>query len=667
MDDTLFEDVPYDDSDADDSGLFEDTLHPEMHNRTLASVVDSQNNEAVLNRPDVSPARSALVGAGQSATIGFAEEVTAPFAAAAGMAGVGGELPSLPGESTWDKYQRLMQEYRDVARDEQAGAQEQNPGSYTAGAVAGGIASPGLGLLKGASMAAKGLQAVKVPALIAKAASGAGAGAIGGGAAGLGEAQGSLEERLPQAEETAKMGAGIGAAIPVVGAGLATAGKTAGKIAELPLVKKTIEGFKRGVKDESLVTETGRREASGIGRELAGDLFSDIKKVQSDIGESIEAEINAAHDSGRKLNLESQIEDAFSKLDTIKKEGSKEAASYAAGVESEIKKILKIPKESEFMGVADDALPEGLIVPSAKAVSKEITPKQAQDLKQVLYNYTPKKMMAPQEIAPAGVAKELRSAISSQLNDLTDDLPRLNKEYGIVKDSLKRLNINEKSLPSQIKEKVNRVVARLEDESTSGDDARQLINDVLGDIEKVAPEVAKKYAMPLEDIAQRLKLTKEITKGLQSGLSFGTLQGLTKAGANVAGLVASKLGGAKIGAGIKGVSSFTKDVLQHDLSTKGAIKYKTQGAEALNLASKAVEPYKVQRQVASAAESADPQLLKDQATNIRQQHGKQGEQLATILENMADQSKDTRRALMFTVLQNPMHRKMLGLMDEEKR
>ena len=606
---------------------------------------------------EIGKGRAALIGAGQGATFGFGEELTAPIVAAGGM--VAGalspeqKLPTLPGESTWDKYQRLMQTYRDVAREEQQAAQAQQPIAYTAGALAGGLTAPGLGV-------GKVLGATKGMSLIPRVAAGSLTGAGIGGLAGAGEAEGTVEERLPAAGEGAKTGSVVGAALPVAGAALSTGKKVASKIGKMPVIEDIVKSFQRGVKGENLITKTGRQEASDVVRQKGGELYKDIKTLQDEVGTKITNEIDAAREAGKKVDLSEEVNDVLARLEKIKAEGSQEAAAYATSVEKEIKKVLGIKsQEKGFMGVPSKDLPEGLIVPEAPTVDlTQIDPKKAQDLKQVLFDYTPKKGMAPQELEPARIAGELRGNASGKLSSLTYKLPELNEQYGAIKDSLKRLKINEKALPTQIEEKINNVVTKLEKQNVTGDNARKIIEDVLADIKQVSPTIATKYRTQFNDIVERLNLAEKIIKGGESISLTGTPKAAAMTVSNVAGLAAGKVGGRMAGPVGQGVNKLAET----PLVKQSIVRSQVQSPEAIQ---KMVEPYKIQRQVANTAENAEPETLQTEANRIRKKYGQQGEQLSTILEKMSTQDKDARRALMFSILQNAAYRKMLELIPEE--
>jgi hypothetical protein len=94
---------------------------------------------------------SAGRGAMQGASLGFADEATG--AVKAGIGALQGEKPSL---------KELYQQYRDIERKKNEDAQAQNPKSYMAGNIGGGVATtliPGLNIAKGATLANAAIKA----------------------------------------------------------------------------------------------------------------------------------------------------------------------------------------------------------------------------------------------------------------------------------------------------------------------------------------------------------------------------------------------------------------------------------------------------------------------------------------------------------------------------
>lgn len=156
----------------------------------------SKNELAWMSEPptkeaEISQTEAALLGAAQGATLGFADELTG--AGETAIKAVKGEVP-LNKEALLEEYRKL----RDLTRESYKAAEEEHPGTYTAGQVAGGIGTafvPGLNIAKGASLAKTALQ-------------GAGLGA----AAGLGASEELDKEAALSAAQGAALGGGLGAA-----------------------------------------------------------------------------------------------------------------------------------------------------------------------------------------------------------------------------------------------------------------------------------------------------------------------------------------------------------------------------------------------------------------------------------------------------------------------
>lgn len=133
----------------------------------------------------------------QGATFGFADE----------LAGVGAAM--VPGGKT-------RAEATAASRDRVAGLREAAPVASFLAEMAGGVAIPALAMARPATVGGKAL-----------------AGGIAGGAAGaaygLGEGEGSLGERAQGAVGPGAIGAAVGAALPLVGAGMARGASTAGR------------------------------------------------------------------------------------------------------------------------------------------------------------------------------------------------------------------------------------------------------------------------------------------------------------------------------------------------------------------------------------------------------------------------------------------------------
>lgn len=162
--------------------------------------VEGYNPKSGMVEPEYGKAGSAAMGAADTTTFGFGDELASTLAAG---------IESLPGRSGMSRSQILAQ-----MRGNQEDAQTQNPGSYLAGQVGGGVAQ---GLATGG--AGFGANAVKTGAGLGRVAAGMGAdGLIYGGLQGAGGGT-DLESRAKGAAIGGITGFGTGAVAPFVVAG----------------------------------------------------------------------------------------------------------------------------------------------------------------------------------------------------------------------------------------------------------------------------------------------------------------------------------------------------------------------------------------------------------------------------------------------------------------
>lgn len=146
-----------------------------------------------MQQRGVSNAESLVTGGAAGATFGGADEA------------FGGLMAAIPGEGSMsDRYAFG----RERARAMQDASRAENPIAHGVSEVAGAVSVPSGVAMSGASL----------PAKVAK---GAAAGGVGGGAFGFLGAEGGAENRKDAALESAKLGAALGGAAPVVGAGIA--------------------------------------------------------------------------------------------------------------------------------------------------------------------------------------------------------------------------------------------------------------------------------------------------------------------------------------------------------------------------------------------------------------------------------------------------------------
>lgn len=654
------------------SGAFNWDDHPIAEPDVQAASEDKEKPETV------SAGRAALVGAGKGVSFGFNEELEAPFAAGAAMFN---GVPDLPYEEPGalgrlEKFTRLMDQYKALSRDEAHRASEEHPVAYTAGAVGGSLLLPGLGLGKAGVAAAEGagLQGAKLAA--AKIGAGAAEGAAQGALTGAGEAEGGIVNTANSAVQGGTVGGLAGAAIPAAAAGIKTAKGIGAAAKEIPIVGELGELYERGAKGQNLITKAGRQEAEDVVRnEFAGQLAGDLKTTTQQVGKQIGAKIDEASANGTKVDLTDEINQTLETLKEMRTKGPQDSRANAANIEDEIKSILGIKDPAKAVDELAGG-PEGLIAPKVEeaAVKHEVDPKVAQELKQLLQDYSPTHGMNSAEYKSARVADDLKGSVKDKLNEVTGlneptttgldkvEGPSLNKQFSDLKTVADtRLKIDYNDSPNNIRDKITALLSGLEKTNVPGSTKREIIKDAVQALKQVNPEMAAKYEGPLTDAVQRLELAQNTVGGGGRAGLFGTTRAAAGTVANAAGLATNKIGLTKAASGIAKATETLAPLAQ-----KGAPTLFNQSTEGIQRARDSeTEPYKIHRQIAKIAETSAPETLTAQAAQVREQYGEQGNSLATILENMSKAKPDSRRALMFTVLQNPAYKKMLGLGKED--
>lgn len=694
MDDSLFEDKPYEEqapapvkaeakaAPSMDDHLFEDKPHP-----------DSKKQEPV------STSRAALVGAGNGASLGWGNKLSAPVMAALEM----NDAPTLQDEKpdsgslkdqlygTLAKFQRLKDQARQGMDQEQQGAKTQHPIAYGAGTLAGGLLPTSLlpvakygqvvkGAAQGASEAAGGGALGTLASTGVKAVGGAGLGAGFGAVQGSGEA--APGDEIEGAESGAKTGAKVGAFIPVGAQALESTGGAiksgAEAISKNPLVSDTLENFQRGLQGQNLITSSGRRAAAQTVRDTGASLADSLQDLKNTVGEKIGGAIDDSSEAGDKIDVTEPVKNTMKKLDELSKT---DTTGYAAGLKKQIRTILGIKPEvaeaDTVYGVDKSKAPEGLIMPDEAEASTadkkiEIPPNKAQELKLLLDKFTPKKGMDPLRVPAAQAADDLQGQVKKGIQSTVPGLDGengLNAQYGTMKDALKRLSVNAKQLPEQTQDKIFSTLSSLENENVSGDQARSKIQDVLNSVREVDPDMADTFEGQIKDAVKPLQLANKNVGGSSARGIIGVPRSIVTSTANAAGLAANKVGANAVMNGAsdlaEGVSdmvpqpvkSFAQAVMNAPKAPSGVLE----AVDATTSKTPSVIPYKAQRQVADATAKADPQTLTAQAKSIRDQYGPKGEQLAHALENMATENESKRQSLMFMVMQNPANRKMMGL------
>lgn len=212
--------------------------------------VEGYNPASGLVEPEYGKAGSAAMGAADTTTFGFGDELASTVAAG---------IEALPGRSGMSRSQILAQ-----MRGNQQAAQEQNPGSYLAGQVAGGVAQ---GVATGG--AGFGANAARTGAGLGRVAAGSAVdGLIFGGLQGAGGGT-DLQSRAKGAAIGGATGLGLGAAAPFAVAGVQAAAR--------PIVAPVMSRLRPAAYAEQAMTEGVRR--SGM---TTDDIANMMARSQAD-------------------------------------------------------------------------------------------------------------------------------------------------------------------------------------------------------------------------------------------------------------------------------------------------------------------------------------------------------------------------------------------------
>lgn len=202
--------------------------------------------------PDIGRGQALATGALQGVTANFGDELSGVMAAGdnapamlrlpVGAARLGAEFGSGQAGPATDAYEQA----REVTRANTQAAQEQYPGTYTAGNIGGAVAVPGGALARGATVPARMLGGMAL---------GSGYGAMSG----IGEGV-TPEQRAMQGLTGGAVGAGVGLVAPPLVEGAIRAGQAA----TAPIVNSVRGAF-------NPASEASRRVVGAVERDRAAD------------------------------------------------------------------------------------------------------------------------------------------------------------------------------------------------------------------------------------------------------------------------------------------------------------------------------------------------------------------------------------------------------------
>ena len=622
--------------------------------------------------PETTQSQAALDKFTEGATFGFSDELAGAFEAggqAVGLKGLGGPVTDIEftGDPTLDK-QKLLEAYqrgREAQRAKQQAAEEQFPKTALAADIAGGLAMPG-GVLKQAGKGALKLGGKQAAKQILKtgarkgAAAGAGIGALEG--AGRTEEDVLSEEGLKDIAESSLYGGLLGGAIGKVGEKF-TKAKMAKKAEELAEEADVAAQRSLGATDKEIaetVTEQVAGTSKGKGLQAIEEGIVDpLSRPKEVYRKAIEAK-NAIKDGYETVinKFDNEVNLSGAQADDL-------AQQFHQKVVNEVNESLKTasdeltPAMTKKLGSDLERLQDDLF----QALRSNNPIRDLQNL-YVQYN----KAFHNSRISPTGEArKSMRNVIKEIQRNLAETLEEgTKKEFNdLDRRYTNILDIEEMTAKATGKKQslglgdlIQGATARLTGIPLAGElvtgasiASKKLIGKGLEDVMGGAGAIRKsKQAKTLKEFAEGLGEETAEEAGTRIGKAYKEAEGPLKK-------TTTLLDEFK-----KQVSGRTRAGLEKEPGLAGAKAATVE--EALTDESQAAEaPYKRNNRVIKVTVDATPEQLSEQANAIRNQHGEAGEKLAEKFDKMANSDKRQRTAQMFSILQDPRNRKMLGLME----
>lgn len=527
----------------------------------------------------VSKTESALRGAAQGASLGFADELTG-----------GGEALGdlLSGNSDFlDNYRK----HRDESRANYKTAEEENPLSYLGGTLAGGLATP-IPLGGAKTIGQMALTGAKL---------GAAAG-LGAGEADL--TQGELGKGIEETGKGALYGAGISGTLGALGkAGEAIAGSNVGK------------AFKEGLAGNKLVGKEARQKLGDELVQFAGKTGEDIQQRLTDEATRKNQILKDADASGQKLDVTDFLNkiypDEASKLPkSYTSEG--DSARRALAEPMERAKGIK-PPQDEMQNLMAETYGNPDVTHMEVAPQKvEMSPTEIDSFRRALGRLGFEKDLKDDQVV--ALAKRLSGKVSEKANKEIPNLEGANSNITNLLDAQDIFNIGNglDEMGNQVK--LTPLLQRLESDSLSSDIARSRFGKGVDALKSADEKLGQQVEQKGTDLAERYDLSRDLNKPIS----------LTGNPAEMVKRVSGK------------VSNIAGYGIQKAADT-------------------------VPGKIVSTTFNAAPEFINSLAVKLEAK----GSKFAPILKNLANESEPKRKALMFSLMQQPAFRQAIESGDDQ--
>ena len=603
---------------------------PEVQNISFdASDVSTESDMPEMSKaPKIGMGESALRGSEQGLTMGFADELGGAIGA-----GIEGAMESPDqGESKLNQLQRLYNEYRDFNRERYKEAEEANPGAFMAGDMAGSMLMPG-GVAKGG---AKALSKVGLKTAAKKAA-----------ATGALESAGRTEEDLTSAEGIRDVAVGTGTGL--------VGGKILGKIGSKFGKEALEEGAEKAAKESNIAAMKSIGAKAKDFRDEFG--FKTNKRATTKTAKGTGTTLVDEGVIKAKQGIDETKEQIVSKLDEV---GSQRISPTAKKLD-ELGNELPLETFADDVNRFDDKMNEALEnIAGGSAYAKGADKAVYENMHEtagVLRQDILEALESPNKIEEL---VEIKRKLQSQVN-WNDPQATSYNEFLVNAQG----NINE--MINGMSQKIDSNLAKEMIDANKTYSNLINANKIAGD--EVTREMAKEGGLGFRDY---------LASGVISTIGNNKVLGPAFIGSKK---IIEKATGKDTGRLLDTFEAFRKAKKAKSLSERAAnyggldkligentdeIATGAVGATAAMLDSQKPDaPYKKNREIGQYIESADPQTLNAAADKVTQQYGKDGEKLALTLQKVSEKDRIGRRALLFSILQDPNNRRMLGIDKEE--
>jgi hypothetical protein len=568
--------------------------------------------------------------AGQGATLNFGDEILAAIKAGKDVATGKGSLDN------------ILDLYREHQKEEEAkyeALKAANPNLALVGELAGGFLLPGGMIAKGAAKGATALESI-----LAAAKGGAKIGALAG--AGSSKADlGNIEELGKDVLAGTAGGAILGGAISTAGQGLSKgipAIIAKGEQADTPIVRNLAAAARKGFEGKKLLSDTAQKEIRKESEEAASSLETQMAGAVEGASKDIDVGFKRAAELEAKVIPDEEIKEGLALFGrNIKNEGlvtptvDAKTAKKIAAVQNKLAagKIDKATAEEQIKkirlssaGVAADfeqALSaggadvsktphemQGTLDKLTSLVKGELNPQEA-------YNLALELEKLDTELLPQGLVKSLKAAAKESADVAlapestvgSSPITRAFQKQEDIKTKLPEMLLGEArpeqyqtkqlrdlgySAPQKIYDTVSKkIIDKLSDPATTGDDARTLITTLeknIDELNKTYPELNldfKQVINRIKNVSQDVTLRKKILseQGKTDEVASGVLDKLT----NLLGYGGAYGTGSAVGAVGRGLGKFNNLISSASDATLMPVAKTLQGVKGVSHLGAALE------------------------------------------------------------------------------